>query len=112
MGPIYHFPREGTLIVATKRALMNSNSFKFLKPDYSEAEMKAMKNFMIAGTIYLGAALLQPSLAPADQTTGEKAKETVHNVQDKTCEMINGKLQCAGKKIKHKVGDKVDSLKK
>jgi uncharacterized protein YjbJ (UPF0337 family) len=96
----------------SKRALMKSNSFRLLKPDYTETEMRAMKNFMIAGTIYLAAALFQPSFAPAEQSTGGKLKESVHNVQDKACETVNGKLQCAPKKIKHKAGDKMDELKK
>lgn len=58
----------------------------------------------------------------ADETVKEKAQEVSNDtkramrkgsrkVQDKTCEMVNGKMECAGKKAKHAVqnaGDKVE----
>jgi hypothetical protein len=33
----------------------------------------------------------------------DSTKEAYRNVDDQACEMINGKMQCLGKKIKHKV---------
>lgn len=46
------------------------------------------------------------------------AKKLGRNVQDKTCELVNGKMQCLGKKIKHgaqnmgdEISDKVDDVK-
>ena len=58
----------------------------------------------------------------ADDTVGEKAEEAAKDtgravkkgarkVKDKTCEMVNGKMDCAAKKLKHKaqnVGDKIE----
>jgi hypothetical protein len=38
-------------------------------------------------------------------------KKAVRNVKDETCELVNGKMECAGKKVKHgakNLGDKVE----
>lgn len=62
------------------------------------------------------------NISHADETVKEKVKEmgndtkratkkTVRKVQDETCEMVNGKMKCIGKKIKHSAenaGDKVE----
>lgn len=49
----------------------------------------------------------------------KETKKAARNVQDKTCTMVKGKLECAGEKAKHKVqnaadevGDKVDDAKR
>ena len=67
---------------------------------------------------------LEPAMA--EQTAGEKVdkagrdikrgtKKFARNVQDKTCEMVNGKMECVAKDAKHAVqngADKaVDSVK-
>ena len=57
--------------------------------------------------------------ATAEETTGEKlkhtankaedsVKETYRNAADKTCEMINGKMECLGKKVKRKAQTAAD----
>lgn len=60
--------------------------------------------------------------AIADETMKEKAKElgndakrsvksTSREVKDKTCELVNGKMECAAQKVKHSIqnaGDKVE----
>lgn len=58
-------------------------------------------------------------ISEAASDTGKALKKTGRKVQDKTCEWVDGKMQCAGKKVKHKmqnVGDeakdKMDDLKK
>jgi gas vesicle protein len=65
------------------------------------------------------------SLAPkafADETTGDKVKQDAEQVKtstkklgreasDKTCEMVNGKMQCAGKKVKHSLQNTGDAAK-
>lgn len=57
----------------------------------------------------------------ANETIGEKAKEgwsdtkkntkeVYRDAKDEVCEMVNGKLECVGQKVKHgaqKVGDEV-----
>lgn len=58
----------------------------------------------------------------ADETVGEKAEEAINDtkraakkaarkVEDKTCEMVNGKMECLAKKAGNKLkdaGDKVE----
>jgi hypothetical protein len=34
---------------------------------------------------------------------GHRMEEAANTVEDKTCETVNGKVQCAGKKMKHKI---------
>lgn len=64
-----------------------------------------------------------------DETVGEKISEAGRDakknlkkgaraVKDKTCEWVNGKMECAAKKLKHKaqnasdeVKDKVDDIR-
>lgn len=57
--------------------------------------------------------ILFSSFVHAEETTMEKVetsanhaadsvKETYRDAKDKACEMVNGKLECAGKKIKNK----------
>lgn len=82
--------------------------------------MKTMKTMAVM-TFFL----LSPfatNLAWAETTSGEKAgqvvtdvqdsaKKGVRNVKDATCEMINGKMECAGKKLMHKAHTGVDKVK-
>jgi hypothetical protein len=64
--------------------------------------------------------------ALAEGSSGENmkqdAKEVAHDakvemkkagrkIKDETCEMVNGKMECAAKKAKHKVQNAVDDLK-
>jgi hypothetical protein len=47
----------------------------------------------------------------AGHDTKRAMKKAGRKVHDKTCEMVNGKMSCAGKKLKHGVqnaGDKVE----
>lgn len=57
--------------------------------------------------------ILFSSFAQAEETNMEKVetganhaadsvKETYRDTKDKACEMVNGKLECAGKKMKNK----------
>lgn len=57
--------------------------------------------------------ILFSSFVHAEETTMEKVetganhaadsvKKTYRDAKDKACEMVNGKLECAGKKIKNK----------
>ena len=62
------------------------------------------------------------SFAHADETIKEKVSEAgndtkramkkgARKVKDETCEMVNGKMKCVGKKIKHSAqnaGDKIE----
>ena len=58
----------------------------------------------------------------AEESTMEKAetvknnavdsvKKTTRDVKDKTCEMINGKMECVAKQVKHSAQDAMDATK-
>lgn len=75
----------------------------------------AMMALVIFGSQMIGTA------AFADESVKEKAKETYHDskrgvkkatreVKDKTCEMINGKMECAAKKVKHTIQNGADHV--
>jgi len=73
--------------------------------------------------IALCALTVFPLVSHADETAAEKAevkaaetkdsaKKVVRDADDKACEMVNGKMHCAGKKAKHALkntGDKIDT---
>ncbi|MBX2994249.1 MAG: DUF1328 domain-containing protein [Bdellovibrionaceae bacterium] len=54
----------------------------------------------------------EPSVTEQAKEAGRDVKKvtkkTVRNVKDKTCEMVNGKMECAVKKVKHKAENAVD----
>ena len=79
-----------------------------------------MKKWMIA--LPLIWSMFSPNyILLADDSVGDHVKEGasdvkkevkkgVRSAKDKTCEMVNGKMECAAKKLKHKaqnVGDEV-----
>ena len=81
-----------------------------------------MKKFNLLGICLLSATLSFAMKLYAEETTMEKAEtqknETVDNVKstyrgakDKSCEMINGKMQCLGKKVKNKASNLSDKAK-
>jgi ABC-type transporter MlaC component len=71
-------------------------------------------------TALMGSSIV--NFAHADETVKEKVtearkdtkramKKSARKVKDETCEMVNGKMKCMGKKIKHgaqNVGDKIE----
>lgn len=80
-------------------------------------------NFKMLLTAVATTALLGSSnFAHADETVKEKVTEAgkdtkramkkgARKVKDETCEMIDGKMKCMGKKIKHSAqnaGDKIE----
>ncbi len=74
----------------------------------------------VVTTAFLGS--FTSNFAHADETVKEKVSEAgkdtkramkkgARKIQDETCEMIDGKMKCMGKKIKHSaqnVGDKIE----
>lgn len=53
---------------------------------------------------------VKSDMKEAGHDTKRAMKRTGRKVSDKTCEMVNGKMNCAGKKLKHgmqNTGDKV-----
>lgn len=73
-------------------------------------------------SLFCAGLIAAPSISIADDTVGEKVEEaandtgraikkTARKAKNKTCEMVNGKMECAAKKVKNSaknVGDKVD----
>lgn len=45
------------------------------------------------------------------QDTKDGVKKTYRAVEDKTCEMINGKMECAAKKVANKTKNAADTVK-
>ncbi len=41
----------------------------------------------------------------------KNAKKTGRKIKDKTCEMVNGKMECAKDKIKHGIENATDEVK-
>jgi hypothetical protein len=75
---------------------------------------------LFSATVILASVSL--SSLRAEETTGEKIEDTgrtikrktkkgMNHAKDEVCEMVNGRMECIGKKIKHKTGEAVDSVK-
>lgn len=47
----------------------------------------------------------------AAQDTSKNTKQVYRDAKDKTCTMVNGKMECAGKKAKHKIQNAADEVK-
>lgn len=48
-----------------------------------------------------------------EEVTGDAkrgVKSTVREVKDKTCEMVNGKMECAAQKVKHSIQNTSDKV--
>ena len=72
--------------------------------------------------LFFSALLVAPAITFADESVGDKVEEaasdtgravkkSARKVKDKTCEMVNGKMECAAKKAKHSaknMGDKIE----
>lgn len=62
---------------------------------------------------------VKEKVGEAASDTKKSIKKSYRNASDKACEMVNGKMECLGKKAKHKmenlkdeVNDKADDVKK
>lgn len=77
-----------------------------------------MKNLLVLMVAFVGLASYQIS---AEETVKEKMEEAgrdfkrgsakaVRNVKDESCELVNGKMECAGKKAKHSIQNGSDKL--
>ena len=80
--------------------------------------MKWTEMVLLASSLAVGYA----SFAHAEETMTEKAAETGRDIKkgakkagravsDEACEMVNGKMECAGKKLKHKAQNVGDEIK-
>lgn len=73
-------------------------------------------------TLLIVSSLIMASHAIANDSLKTKASEAMNDtkrgvqkagraVKDKTCEMINGKMECAAQKAKHSIQNTADSVK-
>jgi hypothetical protein len=78
--------------------------------------MTLIKSVLVLGALaaFTGIAQAEESAAEGAAQTGRTVKNDVkkgvRGVQDATCETINGKMHCAGQKMKHKVQNGTDAL--
>ena len=84
--------------------------------------MNTVTKTMALGVLALAMSTTSIVARADDQTTGKKMQEATEDavknvkkagrdVKQKGCEMINGKLECVGKKIGNKVKDVKDEVK-
>ena len=74
--------------------------------------LKIMKSVLaMTFAFHLGSSAFasESSVSQAADDAGNSVKKTYRNAKDKTCEMVNGKMQCLGKKIKHKIENASDA---
>ena len=84
-----------------------------------------MKVNLLSICFVLFSALLVQATVFAEEDRSEEAKEKMEEVgndtarggkkawrgaKDKTCEMVNGKMECAGQKAKHSIQNGVDNV--
>lgn len=53
---------------------------------------------------------MKEKASEAASDTGRAAKKAGRVVRDKTCEMVNGKMKCAVKKVKHSIQNGADNI--
>ena len=56
-------------------------------------------------------AFAEEAVKEAASDTAKATKKGVRKIKDKTCKMVNGELECAAKKVKHKVENASDEAK-
>ena len=83
--------------------------------------MHSSLKFSFAFIITAVIGVVMTSTSYAEETLKEKAKETGRDmsrgakkmgreVKDKTCELVNGKMECAAQKVKHGVQNAADKV--
>lgn len=77
--------------------------------------MKFFTSLVMAGlllnTPFTFANDVKESVKETTQDVKKSAKKGVHRVQEEGCEMVNGKMECAGKKIKNRATEVKDEVK-
>ncbi len=83
------------------------------------AQNRTMLMGILAAAIFGSHAGVNSALA--DETVKQKAEETMNDAKrsakkaardakDKTCELVNGKMECAAKKVKHSIQNGADKV--
>jgi hypothetical protein len=58
-----------------------------------------------------GESKVEKTAEEAAHDAKKNAKKATRKIKDKTCEMVNGKMECTAKKIKHKAQNAMDEAK-
>lgn len=53
---------------------------------------------------------MEASAKETSADMGRSVRRTTREVKDKTCELINGKMECAANKVKHSIQNGVDNV--
>lgn len=62
----------------------------------------------LTGSVVFAEETVPEKIQTVTNKSVDKVKETYRNAQDKTCEMIKGKMKCVAKKAKNKAQTAVD----
>lgn len=81
--------------------------------------VKWTETLLLAATLSLGFASfsnasddsLKDKTVEAAKDVKKNAKQAGRNMKDEACEMVNGKMECMGQKIKNKTKNAVDEVK-
>jgi len=76
--------------------------------------MKLIKSLLVAGIIgstSFAFAGVETSAKETIKDVKKEAKKAAHRVDEKACEMVNGKMECLGKKIKNRATEVKDEVK-
>jgi len=65
---------------------------------------------MIVGTTSVAGESVEQKARESMSEANKKAKKAYRSAKDEACEMVNGKLQCAGAKMKHKMENLKDEV--
>ena len=77
--------------------------------------MKNLLKIVTVSIFIMGSAFAAETVGEKVNTATNKAVDTVkenyRDAKDKTCEMVNGKMECVSKKIKNKARTAADKIK-
>lgn len=77
--------------------------------------MKFLTSLVMAGLLFNTSFAFANDVKEAAKETAQdvkkSAKKGVHRAEETGCEMVNGKMECAGKKIKNRATEVKDEVK-
>lgn len=89
---------------------MSSTLGKYLCSVFLFVGILAVSPFISRVTFAEGTPVVEKA-KEVGRDVSKNAKKGARSLEDKTCEMVNGKMECAAKKIKHGAQNAVDEVK-
>lgn len=89
---------------------MTSTLNRYLCSVFLFAGILAVSPFVSRVTFAEGTPIVEKT-KEAGRDVSKTAKKGARSLEDKTCEMVNGKMECAAKKLKHGVQNTADEVK-